>query len=367
MLCPYENEGRITNPELRRISRRRALGTVAAAATASLSLPTRSTWAVDSVFPERTDLDDLYDREVDLAVRRGLHLLLARQNSDGTFRSSEQGKWVGVCSLVGLALLSRGVRPGVGDAGRSLQRTAEYVLSKVQSSGFLSAKETSHGPMYDHGFGTLFLAELYGTAPLRGARKKLGKAVKLIVDIQNDAGGWRYNPNPEDADLSVTVSQMMALRAAKNAGFGVPKETIDRAVEYVRRSQNPDGGFMYQLKGGESGFPLTAAAVVALYSAGIYDGQELESAFGFLRENASASKRLGRDDFFYYAHYYSVQAFWHLGDDDWQGWFTTLKRSLLKLRNAEGGWFDFNSLEYGTAMACLILNMPRTVLPIFQR
>lgn len=322
------------------------------------------------VIPPRTDLDELYDAEVDRAVRGGLAFLMARQNQDGTYQSPEQGRWVGVCSLVGLALLSRGVRSGIGEAGLALQRTANYVLSQVQASGFLSATgDTSHGPMYDHGFGTLFLAELAGTDRRLNVRSKLASAVELIVRTQNKAGGWRYNPAPDDADLSVTVCQMMALRAARNAGIGVAKETIDRAVDYVRRSQNADGGFMYQyrLAGGESRFPLTAAAIVALYSAGIYEGDEIESAFDYLNANAAANSSLDRNSFFYYAHYYSVQCFWHRGGDSWQAWYASLKKNLLTLRNSQGGWFDYNSVEYGTAMACLVLNMPRTVLPIFQR
>ncbi len=327
-------------------------------------------WLHSDELPLRQDLDDLYDADVDRAITEGLAFLIARQNQDGTFQSAEQGRWVGVCSLIGLALLSRGVRSGVGEAGMALQRTGRYVLSQVQASGFLSATgQTSHGPMYDHGFGTLFLAELVGTDEALNIRPKLSAAVELIGRTQNSEGGWRYNPAPEEADLSVTVCQMMALRAARNAGLGVAKETIDRAVDYVRRSQNPDGGFMYQVRmaGGESRFPLTAAAVVALFSAGIYQSPELEAAFDYLQANASANSSLERNSFFYYAHYYSTQCFWHRGGDDWKLWYGGLKRTLLTLRNSQGGWFDYNSVEYGTAMACLILNMPRTVLPIFQR
>lgn len=328
----------------------------------------RGAHAQIALFEPRTDLDELYDEQVDSAIRRGLTLLLSRQREDGTFQSSEQGRWVGVASLVGLALLSRGVRPDKGEAGMALSRTGNYVLSQVQASGFLSARgETSHGPMYDHGFGTLFLSELYGTARNQDFRPKLAAAIELIIRTQNAQGGWRYNPAPEEADLSVTVCQMMALRAAKNAGFGIPKQTIDRAVDYVRRSQNTDGGYMYRITGGESRFPLTAAAVVALYNAGIYKGPEIEAATQYLHAHAAANSSLERNSFFFYAHYYSVQAFWHQGGQAWNSWYAGLKKSLLNLQNAQGGWFDYNSVEYGTAMACLILNMPRTVLPIFQR
>ena len=350
----------------RSLSRRQILRSVVCGMTAAGMAGRPSvTWGED--FPPRQDLDSLYDAKVDAAVRGGLEFLLSRQNQDGTFQSADQGRWVGVCGLVGLALLSRGVRSGIGPAGQALQRTGRYVLSKVQASGFLSASETSHGPMYDHGFGTLFLAELYGTDRDLETRGKLVAAVDLIVRTQKSEGGWRYNPAPEEADLSVTVCQMMALRAARNAGIGVAKQTIDRAVAYVRRSQNADGGYMYRLSGGESRFPLTAAAIVALYSAGIYQGTEIESAIEYLQANANANSSLERNSFFYYAHYYSAQAFWHPGGDAWERWYLGLKKSLLALRNAQGGWFDYNSVEYGTAMACLILNMPRTVLPIFQR
>lgn len=327
-----------------------------------------STTHAGETFPRRKDLDKLFDADVDQAICGGLELLVARQNPDGTFRSAEQGRWIGVCALAGLAWLSRGVRVGRGPAGLALKRTGDYILSMVQTSGFISAKSTSHGPMYDHGFGTLFLAELYGTSTDDTIRDKLVSAVKLIINTQNDkTGGWRYSPAPVDSDLSVTVCQMMALRAARNAGVGVPKETIDRAVSYIRRSQNPDGGYMYQITGDSSRFPLTAAAVVALYNAGIYEGPEIDSAFEYLEANKSNNRTLERDNFFYYAHYYSAQAFGHRGGQIGDQWYLYLKKSLLSLRNTEGGWFDFNSLEYGTAMACLILNMPRTVLPIFQR
>lgn len=357
-----------------RMSRRSCTGYWAGLGTGALlsSAASSNEWLAAGpeadAFPARHDLDELYDLSVDQAVRNGLEFLLSQQNDDGSFRSPEQGKWVGVCSLVGLALLSRGVRSGVGTAGQALRRIAQYVLSRVQGSGFIAAdSHTSHGPMYCHGFGSLFLAELLGTDDQLEIRPKLTSAVRLIRDTQNAQGGWRYNPAPDDADLSVTVCQMMALRAARNAGLGIPKQTIDRAVDYVRRCQNPDGGFMYQVRGGESRFPLTAAAIVALFSAGIYEGPEIDSAFNYLQNNMAGTSSLERNNYFFYAHYYSMQAYWLRGGSQWESWYSGLKRALLGIRGAKGSWFDYNSPEYGTAMACLILSMPRNLLPIFQR
>ena len=46
--------------------------------------------------------------------------------------------------------------------------------------------------------------------------------------------------------------------------YGIPRETIDRAVEYVRKCQNTDGGFRYMKQPGGSAWPRTAAGVASL-------------------------------------------------------------------------------------------------------
>src|SRR5689334_22372078 len=105
------------------------------------------------------------------------------------------------------------------------------------------------------------LAEVVGMAPdsalAADCRAALAKAVDLILKAQrvrksrDHAGGWRYQPNSFDSDLSVTGWQVMALRAAKDAGCAVPAEPIDRAVAYVKRCAVPrSGGFAYQPGGG---------------------------------------------------------------------------------------------------------------------
>src|SRR5262249_57590267 len=105
--------------------------------------------------------------------------------------------------------------------------------------------------------------EVYGMTGDEEVKEKLQKAVRLIQKCQNGEGGWRYMPVPYDADISVTIAQVMALRAARDAGIKVEKDVIDKAIGYVRRCQNPDGGFSYMARegggGGGSGFPRSAA------------------------------------------------------------------------------------------------------------
>src|SRR5206468_2622379 len=99
----------------------------------------------------------------------------------------------------------------------------------------------------------------------RRVRDTLGRAVKVILESQNREGGWRYQPVPEQADISVTVCQIMALRAARNAGVEVPKSVVDQCVKYVRDCQTPDGGFRYFKQGGVAAFARSAAGLAALY------------------------------------------------------------------------------------------------------
>lgn len=73
-------------------------------------------------------------------------------------------------------------------------------------------------------------AEVYGMYPDSMVRDKLKAAVKLIVSTQNDEGGWRYEPKRQDADISVTICQVMALRAARNAGIDVAIKSLAGAA-----------------------------------------------------------------------------------------------------------------------------------------
>jgi uncharacterized protein YfaS (alpha-2-macroglobulin family) len=198
-------------------------------------------------------------------------------------------------------------------------------------------------------------------------RDKLVKAVRLILDTQNEEGGWRYRPVRRDADISVTICQIMALRAARNAGIYVSNDAVDRCTDYVKRCQNPDGGFAYMLPGGESAFARTAAGVVALYSAGIYDGDELRRGLDYLAQRLPTDHSEGIESNFFYGHYYAALAMWQAGGDYWRRWYPAIRDVLLARRSDDGSWFDQICPEYGTAMACLILQMPNNYLPIFQR
>jgi hypothetical protein len=306
--------------------------------------------------------------ETDQAINDGLAWLAKQQNGDGSFGGGAYRGNIAVTALAGLAFMASGSSPGRGPFGAHIDKALVFVMDNTSPSGFISvAAAATHGPMYSHGFGALFLAEAYGMTHRAEIREKLEKAVQLIIDTQNDEGGWRYQPVRNDADLSVTICQINALRAARNAGIFVPKETVEACIRYVKKSQNHDGGFRYMLQGGASAFPRSAAGVVALYSAAVYDSKEVDAGIAYLKQYMPEIKFGQRYSHYFYGHYYAAQAMWIRGGQDWLQWYPAIRDELVRRRSPQGYWQDSIGNEYGTAMALIILQMPNNFLPIFQR
>ncbi len=337
-----------------------------------------STWLQSSqrlraqpTLPRRVETSglELVTPETQKAIDTALTWMANRQHEDGSFGSGRQyQRNVAVTSLAGMAFLAAGHTPGRGKFGKNVELAVGFILKATKPNGLIDVSNSqSYGPMYGHGFATLFLAEVYGMCPCKAARLDLERAVKLIVNTQNKEGGWRYHPEPKEADISVTICQIMALRAARNCGMYVPKQTVDRCIDYVQRCQNRDGGFRYQLFQRDSKFPRSAAGVAALYSAGVYEGREIEAGLNYLMRFLPQNAVNRVEEHYFYGHYYAVQAMWQAGGKFWQKWYPAIRNELLVSRQVDGSWHDSISREYGTAMACIILQMPNSYLPIFNR
>ena len=315
----------------------------------------------------------------DLAIDRGLAYLNARSNREGYFGTAGYMGNVAVTSLAAMAFMAAGNTPDRGPYGQLVTNSLKFVLGQENRDnthpGYLhNPHGTPHGPMYGHGFATLFLAEAYGMVHDRALREevadKLHKAVQLILRSQNLEGGWRYTPDSRDADLSVTICQIMALRAARNAGLFVPRSKVDKCVEYVKACQDRSGYFRYmkmQSGGGGQGFARTAAGICALYSAGIYRGLEIDRGLRFLSNSRPTFVGVKPDMHYYYGHYYAVQAMWTAGGTYWSSWYPAIRDELLSRQTPDGSWSDQICSHYATAMACIILQVPNNYLPILQK
>jgi len=313
---------------------------------------------------------ELTDR-IRQTVISGLRYLARTQNRDGSW--SGRGGYsrnVGVSALACMAFMANGSQPGRGEFGENIDRGLDFVLANVHKNGYIAAGPDSR--MYEHGFATLFLGQAYGMTRRADVGEKLRAAVALIQRAQKHAdGGWRYDPSPmAESDISVTVCQIMALRSARNAGIKVPKECIDRAIAYVKQSCLPDGSFCYMLHSRARGsYALLSAGLSSLYGAGEYDCPELRRALRLFAEETprNISHRGPMSHYYSYAHYYASQAAYHAGGRYWKAYYPAVARELAQAQEANGSWQDTFGEAYGTAMACLVLQLPYQYLPIFQR
>ena len=197
--------------------------------------------------------------------------------------------------------------------------------------------------------------------------KKITKrAIELIIKTQNHEGGWRYEPSPTGADISVTIMQVMALRGAKDAGIHVPDKVMDDALKYVNRCYDKgSGGYTYQPRSGGPGYARTAAGVCVLQLCGKYDADEIKAAVGFLEKE--------RDDrgHYWYGHYYACHAMNQVGGKVWESYYKRMHDQLLETQRPSGEWRDRRESAYGpvyqTSIAVLILSVPTHYLPIYQK
>ena len=306
------------------------------------------------------------------AVEKGLRHLADRQAKNGSFGAGygSSAGHAGITALAGIAFMSAGNMPGRGKYGENVQRALDYVLANCQESGLI-ASDNSHGSMYGHGFATLFLGEVYGMTQNEEVKEKLQKAVRLIERTQNREGGWRYTPAPNDADISVTICEVMGLRAARDAGIKVEKGVVDMAIQYVRRCQNPDGGFAYMAgQGSGSGFARSAAGVASLYYAGVFEGNDIKRGLEYLKQFTGPNARTnsgGMDGMYFYGHYYASQAMFLASGDYWAAYYPMIRDQLVSRQNkTDGSWSGEAGTDYATAMALIILQMPNRYLPVFH-
>lgn len=332
------------------------------------------------------------DERVDASLAEASKYLLAHQDLDprskayGSISNRERNE-TAMTALSLLALASVGHQPAdPSPEGKAMKLALDYVLRPdVQDTDGYFGK-TDGSRMYGHGITTLMLAEMSGMAMNDEQdvllRTRLRKALDLILRAQRvpkgdqQRGGWRYTPSSGDSDMSVTVWQTMALRAARNAGFEIPKESIDDAVRYIKRSYEPEGekrgakrggGFGYQGRGRD--ISTTSEGLLALLVCGDYDSEEVRGAADrLLNEGIERGER-----WFFYTTYYYAQSMYQRGGRYAEEGRKVVSQLLLPIQERDGSWEGRGGEEkgggrvYATSMAMLSLAVKNHFLPIYQR
>jgi len=345
-----------------------------------------------------TRAEELLPRYRDV-IQKGLEYVAKQQHRDGHWEGNGGGYPTTITSLCGMTLLMEGSTLREGKYADHIRKAVDWLMERSQRNGLLGNPNNPTEAvryMYGHGYSLLFLAQVYGEEEDGDRRRKLEEILTRGVDFtgkaQTSRGGWGYVSSADGGGFdegSVTITQVQALRAARNAGIAVPKLIIDRAHDYLKNCTTANGGVIYSLahggafNGGERP-PLTAAAISCLFSAGEYKSELAKKWIKFCQRAIPIDKS-GSDSFGHweYTHYYYAQALYVLGDDGyakmfpdsrpgerltWSKYRDVIFDYLASRQNADGSWSQGHiGPLFTTACHLAILQLDKGTLPIYQR
>lgn len=311
--------------------------------------------------------------EASRAIDKGLEHLLAAQKQDGSWDSDGQGGHaVANTSLALMAFMCKAQFPGFGPHAEPLDRGMKWLLKEAEKrpDGYLGTV------MYEHGLATLALSEMWGMVrdpeDDEAIKEALEKAVEVILRSQNPGGGWRYQPQADAGqDTSCTMTVFHALASAHQAGIVVPDAAITKVVKYLEGVQDPQtGGFGYtgNGRGKAKSVACTAGGAYIAQLAGQRDTEMVNAALRHLKSQAPGVFNGGM--YYFYAHYYAIQAMVQAGDEEYFEWYPKIRDALVNQQNAQGGWGKVSkpgTISYETPMAIIILATPHRYIPIYQR
>ena len=314
----------------------------------------------------------IVDAATEQLITGGLRWLAGKQQPNGSWSTSEGRRGEHAVAMTGYVLMSfmaAGNLPEQGEFARNVRGGMDFLLESIGTDGQFRGVDGGKY-MYNHGIASIALAELYGETRHPAMREKLNRAIQLIVTSQSTqgshSGGWRYQPKPGDSDISVTVLQVVALRAAKNGGLDVPQQTIDDAVAYVKRcSVGSTGGFAYQAGGFGPGYARTAAAIYSLQVCGLYDDPMVPKGSEFLFGQKGDRRH------WTYGSNYAGPAQYMIGGETWVKWYDFMKQKLTPevVRTDDQCYWQDREVGsvYATACYTSILAMPWHYVPLYQR
>jgi hypothetical protein len=333
-------------------------------------------WTI-SAAPSRAGIENPRTRKV---IAEGLDWLAYNQHKLGHWTA--QGRYpTAMTALSGLAMLSEGSTATQGKYSENIRRAIDYLVRQSRPNGLIGDPLRDDRYTYGHGFSMLFLSQVLGDEEDEDRRAELvdvlTRAVQFTGQAQTAAGGWGYVSAKDGGGFdegSTTITQVQGLRGCRNAGIPVPKEIIDKAVQYIKDCTLPEGGVQYSSKGGGGRPAITAAAIACLFNAGQYDDDFVPRMMKYCEQNLGSDSRSSYGHW-HYAHFYYAQVQYREGGDRWEKYRDDIESKLLreatevKLGDKTCAQWSQGYIGpvYTTALNLIILQLDNACLPIYQR
>lgn len=331
--------------------------------------------------------------EVNQALIKALDWLASKQQKDGTWPGHET-------AYAGLSLMAFvGAKCVQKDYSANIQRAIGYLKSQYMPGSKYpenSKDADRYGgtmgtyDMYEHAIATLGLVEALADLNDESLEPMAREAIELILRSQNTEhkpptlrgpvkhdsqsyGGWRYSPDSTDSDISITGWQILALKAAANAGFIIPEHVFPAAARFVRSLfGKEDGSFCYDSPDERGGSCARAGmGALSLQLSGYPKDPTIPPAIRFMQNHPPRwnVEEPGNGYPFYY-WYYGTRVMYLTGGDDWRIWKDWMCRFLVDHQNQDGSWDGAESEEdldtYRVALGALMLEICCGHVPVYM-
>ena len=273
------------------------------------------------------------------ALRNAARYLWSRQAEDGGFHSTTYGLLRSGQSLTPFVLLALlGVPESQSSPERgTLERAIRFIKANTNAEGVLGLMDDTAAD-YPNYATALAVCAMVKARTLGYDKVVEPMVAQLRVQQFSEANGWTsqnppyggwgmggaIHPPPVAGHVDLSMTRHV-LEALQISGVSPSDPAITRALVYLQRSQNPDGGFYFSPvnpeinKAGERGGRFagygtaTADGVLALRAAGIpNEDPRIAKAIAWLKDHHQADRAPGFDEQaaqpwglglrFYYAH-----------------------------------------------------------------
>lgn len=328
-------------------------------------------------------------KAVERSIQSGLKFLRGAQNEDGSFGNRQRHLQTGLAIL---AFLSSGATPG-SDPESPIPAAAEWLLKNSGEDGFLGDGEYA---MESHAVAALALAALIGQVDDdldRRISSRSDEALRYSLKIQDKAvgaeyyGGWKAKPKSKANDRRVTSWYLLYLKSMEIRGRRISRNSPKRALAFLEGSQKVPGHGKQFDKADTGGFSYDAAGlpVVTITGGGLacmslY--QRSEKNRDLALDWLTRHRPLWYGPNFYCTYFFTARAYaWEKRRGEKQTeqsrLFISRMWELLREHQNPDGSFQIPpgnaentkvmGKTYATAMALLILNADRGMLPIDAR
>jgi Domain of unknown function (DUF4159)/Sigma-70, region 4 len=193
--------------------------------------------------------------EVERSIGDGVRFLKQQQEDDGSWKDLDARSKTGMTSVVTLALLAAGERPGSPTIDRTLVFLRSFGPDQLNST-YAIALQTMVFATADPPFDRIRIAA--NVSWLERTQIKPGDPVEW-------AGSWSYSDGKrQPGDNSNTQYALLGLDAASEAGAPIKPDVWSLARSYWEKSQKPDGSWAYTPEKGVSTASMTCAGISSL-------------------------------------------------------------------------------------------------------